>query len=98
MERRATVQGTLYDVNGRYPALVLDGEDRVEGEVWRGPATLLPELDEYEGVADGLFGRVKVVADGESCWTYVAGPLLAPRLTPEQRIASGAWTGPTTAG
>jgi gamma-glutamylcyclotransferase (GGCT)/AIG2-like uncharacterized protein YtfP len=86
----ATVAGTLYDL-GDYPALVLGGDGRVEGEVWRCPADLLRRLDEYEGVAEGLFGRAEVEAAGVRCWTYVAGPRLLPRLTPERRIARGAW-------
>ena len=84
------VAGTLYDL-GDYPALVLAGSGPVEGEVWRCPAYALARLDEYEGVAEGLFERVEVEAAGARCWTYVAGPLLAPRLTPERRIAAGRW-------
>ncbi len=85
-----TVAGTLYDL-GRYPALVLDGRGPVEGEVWRCPADALTRLDEYEGVAEGLFERVEVDVEGVPCWTYVAGPLLASRLMPERRIPSGRW-------
>lgn len=85
-----SVAGTLYDL-GDYPALVLGGDGRVEGEVWRCPAGVLPRLDEYEGVAEGLFGRAEVEAAGVRCWTYVAGPRLLPGLTPERRIASGSW-------
>ena len=85
-----TVAGTLYDL-GRYPALVPDGRGAVEGEVWRCPADALARLDEYEGVAEGLFERVEVDVGGVRCWTYVAGPLLAPRLPPERRVPSGRW-------
>jgi gamma-glutamylcyclotransferase (GGCT)/AIG2-like uncharacterized protein YtfP len=88
-----SVAGTLYEL-GAYPALVLGGDGRVEGEVWRCPADVLGRLDEYEGVAEGLFGRVEVEAGGERCWTYVAGPLLLPKLTPERRIPSGRWPPP----
>lgn len=84
------VAGTLYDL-GAYPALVLDGRGPVEGEVWGCPAEALDRLDEYEGVPDGLYLRVPVVVDGAECWTYAAGPLLEPRLTPERRIPSGRW-------
>jgi gamma-glutamylcyclotransferase (GGCT)/AIG2-like uncharacterized protein YtfP len=83
-------EGTLYDL-GAYPALVLDGRGPVEGEVWRCPAEALDRLDEYEGVPGGLYLRVPVVVEGTDCWTYVAGPLLEPRLTPERRIPSGRW-------
>src|SRR5690606_24268332 len=51
----AAVPGTLYDIDGRFPALVLAGTHRVEGDVWRCPADVLPDLDRYEGVAHGLF-------------------------------------------
>lgn len=85
-----TVAGTLYDL-GRYPALVLDGRGPVEGEVWRCPPDALARLDEYEGVADGLYSRVLVDVEGVPCWTYVAGALLLPRLAPERRIPSGRW-------
>jgi gamma-glutamylcyclotransferase (GGCT)/AIG2-like uncharacterized protein YtfP len=85
-----SVAGTLYDL-GDYPALVLDGRGPVEGEVWRCPADVLDRLDEYEGVPDGLYLRAAVVVDGTECWTYVAGPLLRSRLTPERRIRSGRW-------
>jgi gamma-glutamylcyclotransferase (GGCT)/AIG2-like uncharacterized protein YtfP len=84
------VAGTLYDL-GAYPALVLDGRGPVEGEVWHCPADALARLDEYEGVPDGLYLRVPVVVEGTECWTYVAGPLLDPRLAPERRIPSGRW-------
>ena len=86
----ATVEGALYDM-GAYPALVLGGEGRVEGEVWRCPAAVLSRLDEYEGVPEGLYHRVRVDAGGVECWTYVAGPALASRLTPERRIPAGRW-------
>jgi gamma-glutamylcyclotransferase (GGCT)/AIG2-like uncharacterized protein YtfP len=92
-----SVAGTLYDL-GAYPALVLDGGGPVEGEVWRCPAASLDRLDEYEGVPGGLYLRVRVVAGGTECWTYVAGPLLGPRLTPERRIPSGRWPPPRAGG
>lgn len=85
-----TVAGTLYDL-GAYPALVLGGRGHVEGEVWRCPADALARLDEYEGVAEGLFERAVVGVAGVPCWTYVAGALLLPRLASERRIPSGRW-------
>jgi gamma-glutamylcyclotransferase (GGCT)/AIG2-like uncharacterized protein YtfP len=85
-----TLPGTLYDL-GAYPALVLEGEGRVEGEVWRCPGELLHALDEYEGVPRGLYRRVPVEVEGVECWTYVAGPGLARILTPEWIIPSGRW-------
>lgn len=85
-----TVAGTLYDL-GDYPALLLDGGGLVEGEVWSCPAEALDRLDEYEGVPDGLYLRVRVAVEGTECWTYAAGPRLRPMLTPERRILSGRW-------
>mgnify|MGYP001323065815 CR=1 FL=1 len=87
----AAVTGTLFDIDGEYPALVLAGTGRVDGEIWRCPAATLPRLDEYEGVAEGLFRRVGVRVDEWACWTYVAGPKLAPRLNPNRRIPEGRW-------
>lgn len=81
----AVTSGTLFDT-GLYPALLLVGNDRVEGEIWRCPAELLPRLDRYEAVASGLFRRVAVRVEGIACWVYVAGPTLGPRLTPESRV------------
>jgi len=79
------VRGTLYDM-GDYPALLLGGDDRVKGVIWRCPAGLLPELDAYEGVADGLFRRIGTRVDGVACWIYVAGPRLGPRMTSDTLI------------
>lgn len=87
----ACVPGAIYDVNGEYPTLVLDGSGAVEGEVWRCPAAVLRRLDRFEQVAAGLYARAPVRAGEHTCWAYVAGPLLADVLTPERRIASGCW-------
>jgi len=95
----ATVNGMLYDIDGRFPAVVLYGEADVHGELWRCPASLLLQLDEYEGTRDGLFRRVGLEArsaDGASvpCWVYAAGPALSRKLVPEKRIHGGRWTPP----
>lgn len=90
--RTAFVEGTLYDIDGLYPALMLYGTTRVEGEIWRCPADRLAALDRFEGLDNGLFRRVAVLIDETPCWTYVAGPALAHRLTPDQRLASGRWS------
>ena len=88
---RTSVRGTLYDVDGRFPALMLYGSCDVHGEIWRCPVELLATLDEYEGVERGMFRRVAVRVDGLACWTYVAGPALARDLTPGRRVPSGEW-------
>lgn len=87
----ATVRGTLYDIDGEFPALVLAGTDAVHGEIWRCPARRLYELDEYEGVPERLFRRVALEVDGLPCWTYVAGGALAIRLSPQRRVPGGEW-------
>jgi gamma-glutamylcyclotransferase (GGCT)/AIG2-like uncharacterized protein YtfP len=90
-----TVGGTLYDIDGRFPALLLYGDAPVHGDIWRCPAELLLELDRYEGVADGLFIRKGVTAEAGHetvpCWVYTAGPALSRKLLPDRRIASGEW-------
>lgn len=83
------VQGTLYDIDGRFPALLLYGNGTVHGEIWRCPADLLRSLDEFEGADVSLFRRVGVRVAGIACWTYVAGPALARELIPGRRIDSG---------
>lgn len=87
-----TVAGELHDVGGSYPALVLEGEGSVEGEVWACPEELLAEIDRYEGVESGLFSRARVATGAGTCWTYVAGPALRPRLGDGSRIPSGSWS------
>lgn len=88
----ATVAGTLYDIDGDFPALMLYGTTPVEGTVWHFPnAARLEQLDSYEGVERGLYRRVAVEAAGLPCWVYVAGPALARQLTPERRLAHGVW-------
>jgi gamma-glutamylaminecyclotransferase len=89
----ATVPGTLYDIDGRFPALMLYGGTAVRGEVWRCPDALLPRLDAYEGVESGLFRRVGVRVGEHACWTYVAGPALARQLTAARRLHDGDWLG-----
>lgn len=90
----AMVHGTLYDIDGRFPALLLYGKSCVRGEIWRCPVELLPSLDEFEGVGIGLFRRVGVRAANLACWTYVAGPALARELTTARRLESGEWRDP----
>ncbi len=91
-----SVPGTLYDIDGEYPALMLYGETRINGTVWRCPVTLLGRLDEYEAVDDGLFRRAATAvkmddASEQPCWIYLAGPRLARLLTPDARMADGVW-------
>jgi gamma-glutamylcyclotransferase (GGCT)/AIG2-like uncharacterized protein YtfP len=89
------VRGILYDIDGRFPAVVLYGAAPVHGRIWRCPSDLLLKLDEYEGTARGLFRRVALNVEHDGghlpCWLYAAGPALSRRLTPEQRIEAGRW-------
>jgi gamma-glutamylcyclotransferase (GGCT)/AIG2-like uncharacterized protein YtfP len=94
----AEVPGILYDVEGRYPALMLYGEAPVHGELWRCPVSALGRLDAYEGVAAGLFRRVAVQVDSTPAWTYVAGPGLARHLTADARLGDGEWRPPDSPG
>ena len=86
----ATVGGVLYDIDGEYPALVLYGNTPVSGEVWRCANEMLPRLDAFERVDDGVFRRVGLEVDTSAgvvaCWTYVAGPALTRKLVPAQRV------------
>lgn len=90
-----TVGGVLYDIDGRFPALLLYGTAPVRGDVWRCPTELLPDLDRYEGTAAGLFRRVGIEVATPMrpvpCWAYAAGPALSGRLLPERRIDGGEW-------
>jgi gamma-glutamylcyclotransferase (GGCT)/AIG2-like uncharacterized protein YtfP len=92
-----TVRGILYDIDGRFPALVLYGTSPVHGRIWRCPADVLLRLDTYEGTGTGLFRRVAVdVEHGDGhlpCWLYAAGPALSRRLSADRRVASGRWGG-----
>jgi len=89
----AAVMGRLLDFQGRYPFLLLmpPGADpsawhRVEGELvtLRDPAGALARLDELEGLATGLYERVRVgllEPDDAEAWTYIAPGNSAPRGT-----------------
>jgi gamma-glutamylcyclotransferase (GGCT)/AIG2-like uncharacterized protein YtfP len=96
--REATVRGTLFDL-GRYPALVMGADSIVHGELWSCTAETLEALDSYEGVAEGLFERVRIaLAGGGACWTYVAGPRVRSRLATASRLPAGLWTPPRGGG
>ena len=85
--RTATVQGTLFDVDGVGPALLLSGQDRISGEVRRVTPAALDSLDRLARVGEGLYRRVGVQVGGTTpCWTWVAGPALAPKLVPARRV------------
>ena len=99
----ATVGGALYRISW-YPGLVLDGEDRVFGEVYRVGLELLRALDEFEGLAAGEiegseYRRVRVEADlGDDeeleVWVYE----WKGAFNEDERIRSGDWLGIQTSG
>lgn len=88
--RPALVRGVLFDTGLGYPALVpgeLPGaaagaHSQVPGMLvpLRDPATLLPELDAYEGPG---YQRVRLRSDGTVCWAYAwRGPTGGLRRLP----------------
>lgn len=81
----ASVPGTLYEIDDSFPALMLAGSGQVDGEVWRCPSERLLDLDAHESVRRRLYRRVGVQAGEWACWTYVAGPALAPWIADATR-------------
>jgi gamma-glutamylcyclotransferase (GGCT)/AIG2-like uncharacterized protein YtfP len=72
--QETSVRGRLWDTAYGWPAMT-DGDGNVAGIVVPLDPARYPEalarLDQIEGVATGLFERVRVTtADGTSCWTY----------------------------
>ena len=69
-------RGTLFDTGYGWPAAVFDADvaSEVAGVVVSMRAEVLDEalvtLDEVEGVDSGLFQRVVIEVDGQSCWAY----------------------------
>lgn len=92
----ATVGGALYRISW-YPGLVLDGDGRVSGEVYRVGPELLRALDEFEGLAAGEiegseYRRVRVEAfagdeEGLEVWVYE----WKGAFNEDERIQSGDW-------
>lgn len=75
-EARTAAGYRLYDL-GDYPGLVLDATDTtgVTGEIWDVDTTALARLDEFEGVAEGLYRRIQVKLqppfDASDTFTYL---------------------------
>lgn len=67
--RETSVAGTLYQLDG-YPGFVpVPGENPVRGDLYSIPASLLEDLDEYEGPA---YRRVRILTDcGVEAWIYL---------------------------
>lgn len=88
--REDAVQGTMFEVDGIGAVLMLAGASTIRGEVRCVPVGSLAQIDERAGVRDGLFRRVGVRVGETPCWTWVAGPRLAPRLAAGRRNRNGA--------
>jgi gamma-glutamylcyclotransferase (GGCT)/AIG2-like uncharacterized protein YtfP len=89
----ARVGGTLWRMPAGYPALQLGSDGDVCGDLVYAPAPrVLGLLDQYEGVADGLYRRVEVSALvgllQERAWAYVMDN---PRLRGGRLLKSGRW-------
>jgi gamma-glutamylcyclotransferase (GGCT)/AIG2-like uncharacterized protein YtfP len=80
----AATAGSLGRTAAGFPAL-LPGPGWVSGDLVELPSgaaadQVLAQLDDYEGVAEGLFVREKRQIAGHSAWVYVAGPKLETTL------------------
>jgi gamma-glutamylcyclotransferase (GGCT)/AIG2-like uncharacterized protein YtfP len=70
----ATVPGRVYDTGLDFPAARFDHDGTIHGEVFEVREDALPLLDEVEGAAHGLYGRVEVTTDdGRRAWAYEFG-------------------------
>jgi gamma-glutamylcyclotransferase (GGCT)/AIG2-like uncharacterized protein YtfP len=90
----ASVAGTLYDL-GAYPGIVLGGEGRVVGEIYRIEPEVEAALDRLEEVADDDSGEyirrlVHVAFDAQwlDCLVYEIHPM---RIAGRRMIESGDW-------
>lgn len=97
-----TVPGTLFSL-GAFPALVLEDDNPVLGEVYEIPPEvedrIMTTLDAIEGVSFGLYTRSEVQVSAQddpehtiTCLTYTAGPRID--LEGRNRIVNGDWMSP----
>ncbi len=89
----ATVMGELYALPAGYPAMVAAGDTEIRGELVFGvDERKLRVIDMYEGVDDGLYRRVEVVArlglDRIPCLAYVMD---RPWERGGRRLPNGWW-------
>ena len=93
----ASLSGRLYRLPQGYPALQLGGAagERVYGELVRQvDPRMLPVLDQYEGVAEGLYRRVQVdVNAGLRAWPAWAWVMDDPLRRGGVHIPTGRWRG-----
>jgi gamma-glutamylcyclotransferase (GGCT)/AIG2-like uncharacterized protein YtfP len=86
----ADIRGIMHDF-GDFPAVVLEKNGTVHGEIWACPPETLLALDSYEEVETGLFDRRRIPLGGESVWVYVAGPRLRDAMQSARPIKAGRW-------
>lgn len=92
--RTARVHGTLYRLPEGYPAMALGGSGWVHGELVEDAATptILTVLDQYEGVAQGLYSRVLVTVHTQlrrvQAWAWV---MSSPHRRGGKLIVDGRW-------
>jgi len=90
----ATITGTLVSL-GAFPAVTLDGDTKIQGEIFPVDPLGLLNYDRYEGVAHGLYKRELVMANTDAgpvpAYVYVAGPLLTHEIAGLDPIQSGDW-------
>lgn len=86
-----TVPGfTLFELNG-YPGMVPDPKaEGVHGEVWRVDPSTLAQLDELEGIAEGLYRR-EVVPLLPPFSAHVVEAYLYNRSVEKRRKLGSSW-------
>ena len=94
--KKATIKGTMYNIDNKFPGLILQGDTTIQGEVHEYPDGLLEDFDRIEGYlgpgANNLYDRVQVdviLEDGtvEQAITYV----FAQDPKWYNKIVSGEW-------
>lgn len=97
---QATLRGSAYRLEAGYPVLILEGEDRVQGQLITVEAgdVLWKILDEFHGYSvktpeKSLFFRasvdVEVGSDKVATFAYVMNPIKLPRSA--TKIDNGDW-------
>jgi gamma-glutamylcyclotransferase (GGCT)/AIG2-like uncharacterized protein YtfP len=88
--------GKLYDTQQGYPAALFDQDsaETVSGELYEICGDVderLTELDEVEGIKDGLYVRRALNCKEHDFYAYEAGEVLKKDLHNAKRIKSGSW-------
>lgn len=86
-EARTAPRCTLVSL-GPYPALLLEGDTAVLGELYDVPDALVPFLDEFEGHPDLYVRETIELSDGRLVQAYV---MPADRAAGGTCIPSGSW-------